>query len=509
MDATVYNVVKQLSEAMVAGRLDVRGDCSSLSGTDAVTVRLINDMIDALVSPMRLAGNALDEIAHGKLPPFVIDDYSGEFNKIKQNINTLLAILYGMHGETEHLISSISQGKLKTRGNDWDYEGIWKELIGGMNTALDAVIAPINEAGAVLDRLARYDLNARMNGKYRGEHAAIRKAMNATAESLHESISHVSETVGLVSEVGKQISRISSVVTKGAEEQSVQLNETSMSLVTLSESANHSAQSTVQAHDNAKQATDAILKAKESMNRMVASMSDISGAAENTTSIANEIDGIAKETGLLAGGAVEKAVRMRISAGGFGVVAQEIRKLSRQCSETASAMKSFENKMSEDQQEEFGELIANLMSIARFSNLLGVNAAIEAAHVEGAGNEFKVMTDEIHNLAVRSADAANKTSALTKSSASLSKSGVLLSQEIDRQLEGAVQGAHALSTFADDISASIHEQTTGLEQISRTAAGISMVTDKNAEGAAESLEAAKNLEQHVEKLTRMVNRFSF
>jgi methyl-accepting chemotaxis protein len=509
MSTSVYEVVKQLSEAMVAGRLDSRGDSTALKGKDAETILLINSMLDALVSPMRLAGNALDEIAHGKLPPFVIDDYQGEFNKIKQNINTLLAILYGMHGETEHLIRSVSQGKLKTRGNDWDYEGIWKELIRGMNTTLDAVIAPINEAGAVLDELAHYDLKARMNGKYRGEHAAIRKAMNATAESLHDAISQVSETVGLVSDVGRQITRISSVVTRGAEDQSVQLNETSMSLAALSESANFSAKSTAIARSNAKNATDTILKAKESMSRMVASMGDISGAAEKTTAIANEIDGIARETGTLAGSAVEKAVKMRISAGGFGVVAQEIRKLSRQCSETANAMKAFEKKMSEDQQEEFKELIANLISIARFSNLLGVNAAIEAAHVEGTGNEFKDMTDAIHNLAVRSAEAANKTSTLTKSSASLSRNGVALSQEIDQQLEGAVQGAQALSLFSDEISANIHEQTVGLEQISSTAAQISEVTYKNADGAAESLEAAKNLEQQVGKLTRMLNRFSF
>lgn len=509
MNRSVYEVVKQLSDAMVSGQLDSRGETTGLSGNDAETIHLINSMIDAMVSPMRLAGNALDEIAHGKLPPFVIDDYKGEYNKIKQNINTLLAILYGMHGETEHLIRSVSQGKLKTRGNDWDYEGIWKELIGGMNTTLDAVIEPINEAGRVLDRLANYDLNARMNGKYRGEHAAIRKAMNATAVSLHESISQVSETVGLVSDVCSQITRISSVVTKGAEEQSVKLNEASMSLASLSESARHSARSTTEAHGNAKLATESIMKAKESMNRMVASMGDISSAADNTISIANDIDGIAKETGKLAGGAVEKASRMRISAGGFGVVAQEIRKLSRQCSETAKSMKAFEKKMGEDQQVEFGELIANLMSIARFSNLLGVNAAIEAAHVEGAGNEFKVMTDEIHNLAVRSADSANKTSTLTKSSATLSKSGMRLSQEIDRQLEGAVEGAHALSVFSDDISASINEQTVGLEQISKTASQISMVTDKNAEGAAESLQAAHNLEQQVGKLSKMVNRFRF
>jgi methyl-accepting chemotaxis protein len=509
MDATVHSVVKQLSEAMIAGNLDARGDHKGLRGKDAEIVQLVNGMIDALVAPMRLAGNAIDQIAHGELPPFVIDDYQGEYNRIKQNINTLLAILYGMHGETEHLISSVSQGKLRTRGNDWDYKGIWKELIGGMNAALDAVIAPISEAASVLEQLAHYDLKVRMSGRYRGEHAAIRKAMNTTAESLHEAISQVSETVGLVSEVGQQLTRISSVVSKGAEEQSVQLTQTSMSLANLSESAVHSAQSTKQAHSSAKQATDAIVMVKQSMDRMVSSMSDISGAADKTTLIANEIDNIAKETGTLAGSALGKAARMRISAGGFGVVAQEIRKLSRQCSDTAKAMKEFEKKMGAEQQEEFGELIANLRSIANFSNLLGVNAAIEAAHVEGAGNEFKVMTDEIHNLAGRSADAASKTGELTKSAASLSKIGMQLSQEIDRQLEGAVQGAHAITAFADEVSTSIDEQTTGLEQMSKTATQISFVTDKNAQSATESMDAAHNLEQQVEKLTRMVNRFSF
>lgn len=509
MDKPVYHVVKQLSDAMIAGRLDVRGGLEGLGAEDAETVRLINGMIDSLTAPMRLAGDALDQIAHGNLPPFVIDDYQGEYHKIKQNINTLLAILYGMHGETVHLINSVSEGKLKTRGNDWDYEGIWKELIAGMNRALDAVIAPIHEAGEVLDNLAHYDLKARMSGKYRGEHAVIRKAMNKTAEALHEAIAQVSETVGLVSDVGKKITTISSSVANGAEEQSRQLMETSESLAMLSDTAVKSASRSKDAHGNAKQATETILIVKETMNKMLSSMDEISGAADSTATIAGDIDGIAKETGVLANSTVAKASRMRISAGGFGVVAQEIRKLSRQCSETAKAMKEFEMKMGSEHQEEFGKLIENLLNIARFSNLLGVNAAIEAAHVEGAGNEFKVMTDEILNLAVRSADAAKTTGTLTRSSAELSRGGVSLTKEIDRQLENAVQGARAIATFADEILVNIHDQTTGLEQISKTAAQITVVTEKNASGAVESLNAAKGLENQVEKLSKMVNRFKF
>lgn len=509
MGRSVNQVVRELSEAMIAGRLDVRGEVKGLSAQDADTVALINGIIDAMVAPLRLAGGALEEIANGNLPPFVIDEYQGEYHRIKQSINTLLAILYGMHAEAVHLTDSIREGKLKTRGNDWDYQGIWKELIAGFNGTLDAVIEPIAEAGEVLEKLARYDLRSRMRGKYRGEHASIRKAMNQTAQALNDAIAQVSEAAELVSKVGHKITGISSSFAEGASEQSRELNETAVSLAALSDAAAKSAQRSKEAHANAKRATEAVLTAKESMNRMLSSMDEISGAAESTATIATDIDTIARETGTLAGSTIAKAARMRVSAGGFGVVAQEIRKLSRQCSQTAAAMKEFEAKLGAEQQAEFSPLIESLLRIARFSNLLGVNAAVEAAHVEGAGEEFKVMTDEIHTLAAKSAEAARSTGSLTRTSSDLSREGVGLSRQIDRHLEGAAEGARAIVSFADEIVAGIEEQTSGLEQINRRAAQITGVTEKNAAGAAESLSAAKELENQVEKLSRMVSRFTF
>jgi methyl-accepting chemotaxis protein len=505
----LHDAIKALCEAMVQGRLEVRGETEGLAPQDAELIVMINGMIDSLLVPMRLAGFALDEVAHGKLPPFVIDDYPGEYNKIKQNINTLLAILYGLHGETSHLLGSIGEGKLRTRGNAWDYQGIWQELIQGVNETLDAVTAPIAEAAAVLERLAQYDLKARMTGRYHGEHAAIRRAMNSTAQSLNEAIAQLSQTVGVVSRVGSQISKVSGAVSSGAQEQSRQLEETTTSLTQLAQTASRNAVQTVTARDNARQATESILTAKQSMTRMVASMAEICQAANGTSSIVQEIDGIAKETGVLARTAVAKAVRMGTSSGGFGVVAQEIRKLSKQCAETADAMKALEKRMQQELQQEFGDVIVKLDTIARHSGLLGVNAAIEAAHVEGAGKDFKVMTDEIHQLAVRSADAARRTDGLIRSSVELSKSGAALIDEIDRRLDAAVTGAQAVSRFADDISKSIQEQTTGIEQISRTAVLINTVTRDNAVSSEESLGAAEELGTQVEKLTGMVNKFNY
>jgi methyl-accepting chemotaxis protein len=471
---TTMDAIQQVAEAMMAGHLDKRCETAGHTPQDAELLLLINRMLDSLISPMRLAGNALNEIAHGRIPPFVIDEYKGEYNEIKVNINTLLAILYGMHNETTNLTGSVRQGNLKTRGNDWDYEGIWKELIKGMNGTLDAVLEPVSEASTVLGSLARYDLSARMRGKYHGDHAVIRKAMNTTAEALHGAVSQVAETVELVSDVGRKITASSTAVSEGATEQSNQLAETSGSLERIATSATTSSGKTSQARQNAHQAAEAMEQAQHAMERMLEAMAKIREAADNTTAIVNEIDGIAKETGALSTSAIDKAVRIRTSAGGFGVVAQEIRKLGQRCTETAKGMKAFSKQVSlgegqeaDQLREDFQLLIADLEDVAMFSNLLGVNAAIEAAHVEGAGNDFRSLTDEIHCLATRSADAAKRTETLTKTSLQLSLNGENLSRDINRQLMGAVDGAHTISQLTDEISKATEEQATGIDQINQ------------------------------------------
>ena len=511
---SAYKAIQSVAEAMVAGRLDVRCDTTGHTEQDSQLLNLVNGMLDALIAPMRLAGNSLDEIAHGRIPAFVIDEYQGEYNTIKQNINTLLAILYGMHKETSNLTDSVRAGNLKTRGNDWDYDGIWQELIRGMNSTLDAVLDPVNEASSVLGRLATYDLSARMRGRYHGDHAVIRKAMNTTAEALHGAISQVAETVELVSKAGQQISNSNAVVATGAAEQNSQLSDTSSSLERIAAGAAMSTSKTSEAKEKVHEASSTMEEAQEAMERMLGAMVKVREAAENTTAIVNEIDSIAKETGTLSTSAMDKAVRIRTSAGGFGVVAHEIRKLGQRCTETAKGMKEFRKKVSlgegeeaDKLQDDFQLLIDDLEDVAMFSNLLGVNAAIEAAHVEGAGNDFRALTDEIHSLASRSADAAKRTEQMTKTSLQLSLNGEELSRDINRQLRGAVDGARTISMLTDEISQATLEQATGIDQINQAMGQINQITQKNAESVTQSADAAQGLERQVDKLSRMVHKF--
>ncbi len=516
--AAVHDEIRRLAEAMMSGRLNERGNPAAYQGKDAELVELVNRMLDTLIDPLRLAAGAIDEIAHGRIPPFVIDDYQGECNDIKRNLNTLLATLYGMHNETRNLIANISAGRLRTRGNDWDYQGVWRELIAGVNGTLDAVLNPIHEASTVLGRLADYDLSARMAGRYHGEHAVIKKAMNVTAESLHTAVSQVAETVDLVSRVGSRISEGSNVVSRGAAEQERQLSETSTTVAHLAEYAQRCAQSTADARVSAQRSASSIGTAKSEMDRMLEAMGEIRSSADDTAGIIQEIDTIAKETDKLSTSASSKATLVRSSASGFGVVASEIRKLSERCDETVKRLQEFQRRVEfsarSGRQDElpaivadYEELIHDLKTVATNSNLLGVNAAISAAHVEGAGNDFELLTEEIRQLAKRSTGAAQQTERLIRTSVELARKGEGISTVIDRHLAEAVEGAHTIDTLTEEISRATHEQASGLEQISRSVSQISDVTGRNAASAFESSDAAGELGEQVRKLAAMVSTF--
>jgi len=156
---------------------------------------------------------------------------------------------------------------------------------------------------------------------------------------------------------------------------------------------------------------------------------------------------------------------------------------------------------------EYEDLIHDLKNVSTNSSLLGVNAAISAAHVEGAGNDFEGLTDEIRLLAKRSAEAARLTEQQLHSSTTLARNGEGISREIDQLLRGAVQGAQTIDQLTDEISRGTQEQASGLEQMSRSIIQINEVTVSNLSSVNDSAKKAKELNQQVKKLTTMLNKF--
>ncbi len=510
--------ILRLAEAMVNGELDERGNPDDFEGEDRRLITLVNRMLDALVAPLRLAANAIDQISHGTIPPFLIDDYKGEYNDLKLNLNTLLATLYGLHNETNNLIVKINEGQLRTRGNDWDFSGIWSDLIRGVNGTLDAITDPVHEAGIVLSKLADYDLRARMKGQYKGEHAMIKRVINGTANSLHSAIAQVAESVESVTEVGNRIAMSSLTVERGATEQNRQVSEASKNLSHISESSSTTTRNTENAREKAQQSVQAITAGKKAMERMLVAMDQIRKTAENTTTIIQEIDAIARETDALASSAAEKAVIIRSSAGGFGVVATEIRNLAKRSQATARRLdefgEKFKTKSREDgedtlksMQKEFRTIIEDLLDVSKVSHYLGLNASVAAAHVEVTGDRFEIMTEEIRRFAKRSTDAARRTEELIRESVENARKGEEISREIDDRLAEAVKGGNIINRLTEEISSGSQEQAMGLGEIIKAVDQINQVTRMNTSIAKESAESARILETETKKLGQMVSKF--
>ncbi|HEU0264335.1 MAG TPA: MCP four helix bundle domain-containing protein, partial [Geobacterales bacterium] len=76
-----------LSQAAVAGKLATRADATKHQGDFKKIVQGVNDTLDAVIGPLNVAAEYVDRISKGDIPPKISDNYNGDFNEIKLNLN--------------------------------------------------------------------------------------------------------------------------------------------------------------------------------------------------------------------------------------------------------------------------------------------------------------------------------------------------------------------------------------------------------------------------------------
>jgi methyl-accepting chemotaxis protein len=82
--------VEMLVQTAIEGNLATRADASKHQGEFRKIVQGMNDTLDAVTGPMQMAAKCLDRIAKGDIPPKITDPYQGDFNEIKNNLNTCI-----------------------------------------------------------------------------------------------------------------------------------------------------------------------------------------------------------------------------------------------------------------------------------------------------------------------------------------------------------------------------------------------------------------------------------
>ena len=289
--------------------------------------------------------------------PFKVVKFATDMTKQKEAI-----------AQVNKIIGSASSGDLTPRIDTREFTGFYGEMTNNMNSLMDTVSSPVNEAVHVLSKMAQGDLTQSMTGNYEGSFAVMRDALDATMQKLKETVQQIVVTSASVKSAASEIATGSSDLSMRTEQQASSLEETAASMEELTGTVRQNAQSATHANELSSRASQVADAGGKVVSDAVGAMSSIEKSSQKISDIIGVIDEIAFQTNLLALNAAVEAARAGDAGKGFAVVASEVRALAGRSASASKEIKALINESASQVKSgaalvnEAGETLKNIVS---------------------------------------------------------------------------------------------------------------------------------------------------
>jgi methyl-accepting chemotaxis protein len=455
---SVVVMIKELRNGHLSARLNIKRQ----------------DEIGIMAATMDEFADDLQTNVVGNIKKIAKGDYIEAFaepvderDEIRPALRMMVDSLDHLHKETIKLTDAARAGDLSVRGNENAFRGGYRMIIAGFNKTLETITEPVNEAMRLARFYASGDFTARFDEKIpvAGEFVAYRDALNTIGIELQRLMKLINEElyegVSVLSSASSEILTVTTQLATASSQTASTVNDTSDTV------------------EGVRKKTDIVILKSKSVSEKAMKAITVSG--EGQKSVQEILDGM-------------NHIQRQMDTIGMSVI-----KLS-------------------EQSQAIGEIIATVTDISEQSNLLAVNASIEAAKAGDFGRGFAVVAHEIHNLAEQSKQAtANIRTILTDIQRGVSSTvvsteqgtrsvadAVRLTRDAREAIEVLTRSIADSSREAIEITSSIQEQAAGVDQISLAMEKIRDAAQKNLEITRKAEKTAEDLHElgvRLKKLT--------